>query len=98
MDKDSVGVVDSKDGEETDVNRTTDGNVVSVCELGSNSDEVGDDGDTNPCFVVVGSTDVDRVKEAGADINTDVDLDIETDRDMDCDNVDDVEIASCPGE
>lgn len=96
MDKDSVGVVDSNDGEETDVNRTTDGNVVSVCELGSNSDKVGDDGDT--CFEVVGSTDLDPVSEADADINTDVDLDIETDRDMDCVNVDDVEIASCPGE
>lgn len=96
LDKDSDGVVDSKDGEETDVNRTTDGNVVSVCELGSNSDKVGDDGDT--CFEVVGSTDLDGVSEADADINTDVDLDIETDRDMDCDNVDDVEIASCPGE
>ena len=97
-DEDSVDIVDSKDGEETDVNRTTDGNVVPVCELGSNSDEVGDDRDINPCFVVVGSTELDRVSEAGADINTDVDLDIETDRDMDCDNVDDVEIASCPGE
>ena len=97
-DEDSVGVVDSKDVEETDVNRTTDGNVVPVYELGSNSDEVGDEGDTNPCFEVVGNTDFDRVSEADADINTDVDLDIETDRDTDCDNVDDVEIASCPGE
>ena len=97
-DEDSVDIVDSKDGEETEVNRTTDGNVVPVCELGSNSDEVGDDGDTDPCFEVVSSTDLDRVSEADADINTDVDLDIETDRDMDCVNVDDVEIASCPGE
>ena len=66
FDIDSIGVV-----EETDVNRDTDANVDPVCELGSNSDEVGDDGDTNSCFEVVGSADLDRGSDADADTNTD---------------------------